>query len=111
LKKGDTIQKCVAFFLLLLFSISIAPKAYFHTALANHKDAITCHHAGFDHCLHQQGFHCHFDDLVVSSPFLHQQSISLQTIQRLFTKEDILFATAIAQRPIQHKEGRGPPNS
>ncbi|MEO6068937.1 MAG: hypothetical protein ABIN57_02125 [Chitinophagaceae bacterium] len=109
MKKIETIQKRIAFLLLIIFTISIAPRVYFHDALAHHKDASPCHHVANSYCLHQQGFNCHFDDLVVSSPFLQYGELTYLIDNSFFPQEVALFSPLTVQQYLQHPENRGPP--
>ena len=71
LTKKTIIQKILAGLLLVLFTISFIPKSYFHDAFADHTDSAGCNYAiGKSACVHQQGFHCSFNDLVVTAPYV-----------------------------------------
>jgi hypothetical protein len=94
-----------------VFSISIAPKVFFHDALANHRDKLTCQHPGNNYCLHQQGFNCHFDDLVVTAPYLHQQNTSIDFTAHYSSVESASYYELQLQHHIQQNVTRGPPNS
>ncbi len=56
--------------MLLVFSISVTPRVFFHDLAAHHKDVLTCNLSHPSPALHVQGFNCHFDDLVVAVPFI-----------------------------------------
>ncbi|HVF80603.1 MAG TPA: hypothetical protein VM884_01645 [Flavisolibacter sp.] len=64
-----TIQKTLASLLLVFFSISFIPKSFFHDAMADHTDAATCNYSAEKLCVHQKGFSCSFNELVVTSPY------------------------------------------
>jgi hypothetical protein len=110
LKQQAYIQKFIAFTLLIVFSISIAPKAYFHEVIADHKDVLVCHHpeAGSS-CAHSQPLNCHFDDLVVTAAFLIEKfQNSLNFPNRYLDKQDS-YKLSYHQHPFFHKTSRGPP--
>ena len=71
------IQKLPAGFLLLVFLISTAPRTYFHDLFANHKDQAACSLSHKAAVVHKLAINCHFDDLVVTAPFLQIQSNTL----------------------------------
>jgi len=110
LKQGNSIKKIAAFFLLLLFSISIVPKIYFHDVIANHTDAIICDHPQKSKaCLHQQGYYCQVNDPVIYSPYL---TITINSWCLPEIHFDALPATSFfsfLQDCFLHKESRGPP--
>jgi hypothetical protein len=112
-KKIITIRQVYAFFFLLLFTLSITPKIYFHDVVADHKDVITtCVHPEKPKaCLHQQGYNCELNDPVISSPYL---SVAIST----WSLPEIYFAispapsvVSIKQECLIHKESRGPPQA
>jgi hypothetical protein len=105
-----TIQKFAALFLLLVFFISSAPKAYFHDLVADHKDFSDCQQPHHSTVLHQQGLNCHFDDLVVTSAFvlLVEQQVSL--LDLCFEKKQRAYHSLLLSSALQHKENRGPPS-
>lgn len=71
------IQKLLAGFLLLVFLISTAPRSYFHDLIANHKDQASCSLSHKAAVVHKMATNCHFDDLVVTAPFVLIQSNTL----------------------------------
>lgn len=109
LKQKTTIQKTKAIFLLLVFAFSITPKALFHDLLANHKDAPACSQVHKMAVLHHEGYNCHFDDLVVSVPFLLVSDQPTGLTNFYFAKEQASFYSSFTQSFLQHKENRGPP--
>lgn len=82
-----TIRKGIAGFLLALLFLSATPKQFLHKALANHTDNVAdCKHRGKP-CLHQAGFNCHFDTLVVNTGYVFHAaspSAAFQTLLPLF---------------------------
>jgi hypothetical protein len=94
-----------------VFLISIAPKTYFHDLLANHKDFPACTQVHKTAVLHSHGFNCHFDDLVVSAPFLLQIEQPIAFDNFYFEKKQSSFYSSFPQSFLQHKEKRGPPSA
>jgi hypothetical protein len=65
----------VALLLLLIFTVSATPEPFFHAALAGHEDKASCtDHPETDAHFHQQTFSCHFDQVVVTVPYLLQRA-------------------------------------
>ncbi len=95
--------------LLLIFGISSTPKIYFHDLVADHKDASGCEQIHTTTALHNQGYNCHFDDLVVSSPFIVQTAFSISLSQQYFKEKLINFISSYCSSVVQYKESRGPP--
>jgi hypothetical protein len=110
LNRRITIQKITGAFLLLIFTISIAPRSYFHDLVATHKDFSNCDQLHKTTVLHTKSYHCHFDDLVVSAPFLQQAEQLFDFIQFHFPKQQANFYSCLFLSFSQHKENRGPPN-
>ncbi|MGN6165060.1 MAG: hypothetical protein ACTHOF_11035 [Flavisolibacter sp.] len=111
MKQQAFIQKLLAFILLVVFAISTAPKAYFHDLVANHKDDIVnCTHLPTSApCAHKQGFNCHFDDLVVTVPFLFQKTqISFCALLANADKQTV-YLSSFSPYFFSHSTGRGPP--
>ena len=111
LKRSLIIQKSTAIFLALLFLISTAPKAYFHDLLAHHKDFSDCRQLHHSTVLHQQGINCHFDDLVVTAPFIVTTQQPIAELSLDFKKQHSLFYSSFPQSVWFHKENRGPPSN
>lgn len=111
LKQKTTIKKSIATLLILAFAISAAPKAFFHDLVANHKDFPDCNQVHKTAVLHHQRYNCHFDDLVVSAPFLlvAEQPIAFDNFY--FEKKQSSFYFSFTQSFLQHKENRGPPSA
>jgi hypothetical protein len=110
LKQNLFIQRTIAFFLLIVFTISMAPKTYFHGLLAGHKDISYCsevHKASS--CLHQQGIQCHFDDLVVSSAYTLQFNPIVFTPEVIYTSFFGLYKRNILRETATVKNVRGSP--
>lgn len=94
----------------MLYTISIAPKTYFHDVLAHHKDTPACTHPyGATVCLHQEKFNCHFDNLVVAALYVSD----VKTVS--FSAPQPVAAEPVTYIPSFHScfkaaaGGRGPP--
>jgi hypothetical protein len=105
-----TIQKIAAIFLILMFTVSIAPRSYFHDLVADHKDFSDCRQSHHSTVLHQQGLNCHFDDLVVSAPFLSWVEQPVVLIDFCLGEKQSAFYSSLLSSFLQHKESRGPPS-
>lgn len=71
------IKRSVSLLLLLVFAFSITPKQWIHKIAFHHKDVFTECNDGISKAhLHQTGFHCELDNLVVLSPFTSDISIT-----------------------------------
>jgi len=95
---------------MLVFFISSAPKAYFHDLVADHKDFSDCRQSHHSTVLHQQGMNCHFDDLVVTSPFVSSIEQPVPSLNSYFEKRQSAFYSFLVSSFLQHKENRGPPS-
>lgn len=110
MKQQTFIQKIIAFVLLVVFAVSITPKAYFHDAIAHHKDVVSCHHPEpGSSCVHSQPFNCHFDDLVVRAPFfIENDEFTIILLTRYVDKQDA-YQLSWSQSSASQKANRGPP--
>lgn len=106
----DSIQKRLAFFLLVVFAVSITPKVFFHEALAHHKDGVACQHPDEKlPCIHRPAYHCAFDDLVVTAPYLATRAEAVVVCPVYFIPYVSLKQPNILTTHCLHTEGRGPP--
>jgi hypothetical protein len=110
LRRETTIKKISAIFLLLVFAVSTAPKIYFHDLIADHKDFSTCHEVHKLPVLHQEGYNCHFDDLVVTAPYVLLTEQPVVFTNFYFEKKRPSFCSSFLLPFFQHKENRGPPS-
>lgn len=110
MRNTDLIQKRLALFLLVVFALSATPKIFFHELLANHKDGLVCNKQDKSKpCLHRQAYHCQFDDLVVTAPYLSAvPAISLNNPTFVTQHEACVLPQTIAA-PLRHVDSRGPP--
>lgn len=95
--------------LLLIFSISVAPKAYFHDLIAHHKDYSNCNDFHKNSVLHKEGYNCHFDDLVVSTPFTVPAERNLPPVTVYFDQPPVRFCFRSLPAFIKQIDNRGPP--
>lgn len=109
LKQSTTIQKAKAVFLVLVLILSIAPKAFFHDIVASHKDLPACSEVHKSAVFHHQGYNCHFDDLVVTTPFLFTNEQPAVVVHLYFGKIQPSSHSPRLAHFSQHKENRGPP--
>jgi hypothetical protein len=109
LKRKTAIQKTLAIVIIMVFAVSIAPKAWFHDLVADHQDLPDCRQTHHSKVLHHQGFNCHFDDVVVTAPFVATGEQPIVFIVIPPHKEETLTYTSPLQSLSQAKEGRGPP--
>lgn len=111
LKKRNTIRKVFAISLLLISSISITPKIFFHDVIAHHRDVVSsCDHPRESKaCLHQTGFNCHAEDLVVTAPYLIFPDVYFSIVNTVFGDTSTFYYSSSPQECLIHKESRGPP--
>jgi hypothetical protein len=112
LRQKKFIQKLITSVLLVLFIASITPKNYFHDLIADHKDVSYCDHpAKTSTHLHQQGYNCNFDDLVVTVPYLLTAKQILFLPDQLYTELNYPETSFSLQAATHYKETRGPPSA
>jgi len=110
LQLTTSIRKFLAFALLVVFTISIAPKSYFHDVIANHKDVVSCDHPEqSSSCLHSKAFHCHFDDLVVTTSFLFEKNLYLFILIPTNRDKEPIYVSPYSQYSFSQSVDRGPP--
>jgi hypothetical protein len=109
--QSPLIRKFISAVLLLVFLLSAAPKAYFHDAVAGHKDQpVSCKHVDRNAtCVHESHMNCHFDQLVVTSVF-HFQALDLYPV---LLNNAVSDYSQYAENPVSGRstspDGRGPP--
>ena len=111
LRERKTIQSFFAGFLLILFAFSNTPKIYFHDVIANHKDVSpSCiHPQQVKACIHEQGYHCEVEDLVVTAPYLILPAAGALLISYNYQQFSVGYFSCSTQDCFIHKESRGPP--
>ena len=103
-----TIQRVLAFAMLLIFMFSITPKKYLHDLVADHTDFYGLSLKG-KATLSQSGLNCHAEDLVVSTPFIESTGCPDFSIKPLYKDShatDLLFQYT---QSLTAKDSRGPP--
>ncbi|HEU4902455.1 MAG TPA: hypothetical protein VFT06_06665, partial [Flavisolibacter sp.] len=93
-----------------VFALSTTPKTFFHEALAHHQDGAVCQHPDEKlPCFHRQTYHCAFDDLVVTAPYLATRAEAEVDCPIYFVLLVSLYQPDILPAHRLHKESRGPP--
>jgi hypothetical protein len=111
LKNKPVKKNIVALALLFVLAVSVAPKTYFHDLIADHKDVLICDHScRTSSHLHQQGFNCHFDDFVVTAPYVFQSCEILFSADNLYQDLNSGYTSSLLQYGIFYKDTRGPPS-
>jgi len=112
LKERKTIRSFFASCLLVLFVFSITPKIYFHDVIANHKDVVSfCDHPQKSKaCLHQKGYDCQVNDLVVTTPYLILPVVNAVFVHSDYPDFNTGYFSSSSQNCLIHKESRGPPS-
>src|SRR5690349_20129001 len=106
LKKRGNIQRPVAMVLMFVLLICMAPKTWFHDLVARHKDVSSCREKYTTTVLHNNSYHCHFNDLVVSVPFI-KFSFHLQlAAPSSFAENETEFYSFILTGYSHHPENR-----
>ena len=110
LQKPGIIQKLVALLLLVVFTISFTPEHLFHDALATHTDQPVCpdEDKAIPH-LHNPTFHCSFDDLVVSVPYLGVTEQPAIEQPEVVVIPSVYISTEPLSTRLRYTESRGPP--
>jgi hypothetical protein len=91
--------------------ISAAPEAYFHDAVADHKDQpVSCGHKDLNApCVHESHMDCDFDQLVGSAFFQFESLVSTEVSPAILSN----VYTFYPELPVKHRhssvDGRGPP--
>ena len=94
----------------MVFALSAAPKVWFHALLTDHNDGPVC--LDVDRSVahfHQPAFHCSYDDLVVSSPFLSFDVAETPEHPQLYLQHTAGFPVEGVTAVFLHRESRGPP--
>ncbi|HJW16719.1 MAG TPA: hypothetical protein VJ499_06355 [Flavisolibacter sp.] len=110
MNKRTTIRKPVAILLLFVFMVSAMPKAFFHDLVAQHKDTISCTHGPVKtNCMHIQGTNCHFDELVVTIPFLYEKYETAVNPYQVCKRSYQSYDSHFVESPFLSQAGRSPP--
>jgi hypothetical protein len=95
--------------LMFVLLIGMAPKTWFHDLVARHKDVSSCREKHTTTVLHNNSYHCHFNDLVVSVPFIKFSSPLQFSSPSGFVEYRTELYSIILTGYSQHPENRGPP--
>ena len=110
LKPGSIIQRWVALLLLLIFTVSATPEPFFHAALAGHEDKAACtEHSETDPHFHQQTFSCHFDQVVVTVPYLLERTGYELSVASHPQRPAPQYRCFYSGQYLAQYESRGPP--
>ena len=109
--RGDSIIKMFTGFLLICtFAISITPKTAFHELIASHNDGCFDNHQFKETQITKQGFSCHFENLVVESPYIWQPQPNPELIGSFFIVSQSSIQIDLFSQHLYFSELRGPPS-
>jgi hypothetical protein len=109
MKADSIITKITGLLLICTFAIGITPKSAFHDLFANHNDECFDNHQFKGVQLTKQGFSCHFENLVVESPYIWQPQPQQSSINSYFTSYQSLLQVDLYSQDHYYSELRGPP--
>jgi hypothetical protein len=90
--------------------VSAMPKAFIHDLVAQHKDTISCTHGPVKtNCMHIQGINCHFDELVVTIPFIYEKCETVVIPYQGHIRSYHSFQSSFIETPFLSDAGRSPP--
>ncbi len=108
MKNKNLIRQLGALALLLLFSFSIMPKRYLHEVLADHEDVVS-EFTGKSTTVKTTGMNCHYDDLVVTVPFIEGTSVQLSAIEPVPSSYTAFYLPEVICSSLPARDTRGPP--
>jgi hypothetical protein len=110
LQKKSVIQKVIAVVLLLVFTISVTPGHLFHDVLTSHSDEQVCRDQdkSVPH-FHNPTFHCSFDELVITAPFLGDVFPPVIQQPPFVISHNTSVPGYHFSTTFRHTESRGPP--
>lgn len=104
------IKKLWTVSLLVLCFAGSLPKSYFHDLVANHTDEVVCSHPDEQtDCVHPQGYHCGFTDLVVTAPYLPVTQTFALLKAPAYPVFTFAYACELLSNSLLSVESRGPP--
>ena len=112
MRYNQTIRKIFASILLVIFAFSITPQKNIHDFLAAHVDTTSnkAYKISTIEHLEPAGFHCSYDQLVATSPFVpYTFDIALSTLEIEVVKNNIPISFSEITY-ISHFDSRGPPS-
>lgn len=95
--------------LVLLFTVSMSPKSYFHDLIAHHTDVKGCNEDHRTSVLHKQEIDCDFDNLVVTTPFADYNLVVSIPASPKYFEEGTSFYSYYIHEFFFNEDGRGPP--
>jgi hypothetical protein len=110
LQTKRVIQKAIAVLLLVVFAITVTPGHLFHDALTSHTDEQVCRDQdkSAPH-FHNPTFHCSFDELVITAPFLGEVFHPEIKQPSFVISHTVRVPWFYLPATFRHTEGRGPP--
>ena len=110
LRQQPHIKQFLAAFLLLLFSVCIAPRSFVHDVLAQHVDRSSCEHPVQEEvCLHPAEKHCHFNDPMQTSACMLLSIEEKTSIANSGKRYFFVDHEGVASLPPVAQRDRGPP--
>ena len=109
MKADSIIKKITGLLLICTFAIGITPKSAFHDLVANHNDECFDNHQFKSTQVTKQGISCHFENLVVESPYIWQPQLQQASINLYFTSWQTLLQADFFSHHQSYTELRGPP--
>ena len=95
--------------LLAVLCLCSTPKAFLHEAFANHTDqSEACNHPA-KVCIHQGGYDCHFNNLVVNTEYCGAPVIQYALLQRVYPETILPVYQAYYFAAVFTRDPRGPP--
>lgn len=108
--RGNLIIKNILGLLLIcVFTISITPKSAFHDLIASHNDECFDNHQFKSDQITRQSFSCHFENLVVESPYIWQPQPIEVSLITLFNSYQSSLQVNLFPQNSYYSELRGPP--
>ena len=109
MKAYNIIIRLTSLLLICTFAIGITPKSTFHDLIANHNDGCFDNHQFKGTQLTKEGYNCHFDNLVVESPYIWQPQPLPSLITGFFSSNQPSFKVELFSDYPYFSELRGPP--
>ena len=106
---NSIIRSLTGILLICTFAIGITPKSAFHELIASHNDGCFDNHQYKETQITRQGFSCHFENLVVESPYIWQPQTINAPIIHFFTSFQSSLKVNWFSHHSYYSELRGPP--
>ena len=111
MKSTSIISKVSCIFLLCIFAISNTPKNVFHSLIADHNDGCFDNHQLKGSQLTKQGTNCHFENLVVESPYVWSLQFFNNQHLPFYSKYECHLIEHFYSQDHLHLLQRGPPGN